>query len=387
MRSQNDPFRVGFVTGLTSPYASVALNQSKGAELAVSEINAAGGIRGRPVELIVKDDRMEVECARTVAQEFIQKDRVHVIAGTISAATQLISNAVAREAGIPFMSCSQSNKITTAEHRTPLTFHEALTPFMTGQLLVRWGFESFGKRWAFLIPDYEWGYESYESSTRVLKAMGGIDAGVVKVRFGGTVEEYEASFKEILALKPDVLSVRNLGADQVNFIKAAAKAGLKKEMPIFLGIAETMIIHEVSLEELVGLYWGVNFYWGLESSVPSAKRFVDSFRAKFGGELPTGYAGYAYAGVKELLLAFAEGKYDGTSYGFLPEFLEGRHYDHYKGPQWWRPCDHQSFQDFYILRFKGPEESTEYYDIAEIIDTVPWDLSIERNCKDLGFGR
>lgn len=383
----DDAFRLGFVTGLTSPYAAVALNQSKGAELAVAEINAVGGINGRRIELILKDDHMDEEHAALVAREFIEKDKVHAIAGTISAATQLVFNKVARAAGIPFMSCSQSNKITTAEHRGPLTFHEAFTPFTVGQMLVQWGVPSFGKRWVFLMPDYAWGRESYESSASILKEMGGTDAGMIKIRFGATVEEYEATFKEILALKPDVLSVRNLGADQVNFVKAAAKAGLKKEFPIFLGIAETMIIHDVSLEELVGLYWGVNFYWGLESRIPSAKRFVDAFRARFNNELPTGYSGYAYAGVKELLLALAEGGYDGTSYDGIPTFLEGRHYDHYKGPQWWRPCDHQSFQDFYILRFKGPEESTERYDIAEIIDTVPWDLSTERTCKELGFPR
>jgi len=118
--------------------------------------------------------------------------------------------------------------------------------------------------------------------------------------------------------------------------------------------------------------------------MPSAKHFVTAFKELSGGELPTGYAGYAYAGVKEFLLAAQE-----SGIPFSPKtlqmFLEGRSYDHYKGPQWWRPCDHQSFQDFYVLRFKGPEESTHKSDIAELIGTVSWDLSAERTCKELGY--
>ena len=380
-----DTFKVGFSTGLTSPYGEVAKNQIQAATLAVEEINALGGVKGKEVEILIRDDEMSVEKADVLARELIEKEGVDMLAGTFSAASQLATNRVAKEHGIPFVSCSQSNQIGTKEHAGPLTFHEALTPYMTGLFATRWGIENFGKRWVSLVPDYQWGYESYESSHNALIAMGGEDLGLIKVPLGATVEQYVAVFDEILAKKPDALSVRNLGKDQENFVHAVMRTGLKKELPILLGISETMIINAVSLDDLVGLYWGVNFYWGLQDRIPSAKRFVESFRKRFDGALPTGYGGFAYAGVKELLLAFAGSDWKKGSYDGVRDFLEGRHYDHYKGQEWWRPCDHQAFQDFYILRFKGPEESTEKYDIAEIIDTVRWDLSIERTCEELGF--
>ena len=111
---------------------------------------------------------------------------------------------------------------------------------------------------------------------------------------------------------------------------------------------------------------------------------MESFRNKFEGDTPSGYAGYAYSATTEFLLAAqAQEKYP-IDYDAFTRFLEGRTYDHYKGDQWWRPCDHQSFQNLYMLRFKGPEESTHKYDIGEILDTVEWDLDIERDCRTLG---
>jgi branched-chain amino acid transport system substrate-binding protein len=299
--------------------------------------------------------------------------------------TQMAINAATKDLGIPFISCSQSNEIGKAESRGQYTFHEAITPHMTSSLLAKWGYENLGSRWAWLLMDHPWAVQGYESSMEFLTQYGGTDAGMVKAPFGGSVEDYEKTFDQLLSFKADVISVRAFGRDQTNFIKAAARRGLKREAPIMIGISETHFVDTLPLDDLVGIYWATNFYWGLEQTIPSAKKFVSAFRQRFNGEVPSGYAGYAYAGMKEALIALAESSYDGTSYEGMKEFLEGRHYDHYKGAQWWRPCDHQSFQDLYILRFKGPEESREKQDMAELMGTVSWDLSIERTCQNLGY--
>lgn len=377
--------KLGFISGFNSPYGIVVKNQFKGTELAVDEINAQGGVGGRMVELVVRDDEMKVDLAHECARELIEEERVDLLVGTLSSATAAAVNEHAKEAGIPMMVINQVN-INEAKYLGPYTFHECVTPHITSQLVGRWGVEHLGKRWFFIVPDYQWGYESYASSQDVMKKLGGVDLGVVKIPLGASVEDFAAHFPEILAAKPDVLAVTNFGSDQINFIKAANEAGLKKEMSILLGISDTPIIEELNLDQLVGMYWGVNFYWSLEDTIPTAKAFVEQFRKKYDGELPSGYAGYAYAGTKEFLIAAGEAGGDPIDYNAMAKFLEGRSYDHYKGSEWWRPCDHQSFQDFYILRFKGPEESTHKYDIGEVLGTVTWDLDIERTCVDLGHG-
>lgn len=382
-KQSEEKIRVGFISGFNSPYGIVVKNQFKGAQLAVEETNNNGGVRGLPVELVVKDDEMKPPLAEKLAHELIEKDKVHLVIGTLSSATAVPVNRIAKEAGIPMMVINQVN-ITHSENLGPYTFHECVTPYITSQLVGRWGLEHLGKQWFFVVPDYQWGYESYESSQIAMKHMGGIDLGVAKIPLGAKVEDFERRIPDILAAKPEVLAATNFGSDQVNFIKAVHKAGLKKEMSVLLGIADTPIVEEVDMNELVGMYWGVNFYWGLEESIPTAKKFVESFRKRFDGELPSGYAGYAYAGMLEFLTAAGEAPGNPIDYNNMAKFLEGRSYDHYKGNQWWRPCDHQSFQDFYILRFKGPEESEHKYDMGEILGTVTWDLDIARTCEELG---
>ena len=379
------PVKLGFSCGFSSPYLTIVENQLKGAELAVLEINEKGGIAGHPVLFLPKDDQMDPNMGRMMAEEFVN-EKVDIIAGTISASSQLETNRVARAAGIPFVSVSQSNSLTTAQHLGPYTFHESPSPYMVAQLLGRWGVEHIGEKWVFLIADYQWGYEILESMEKTVKQNGGKILKVFKIPLGATEEDFKPYMDEILALKPDVLSVTNLGWDQANFIRAANKAGLKREFGILLTLSEITIVDMIPLDELVGMYWGVNFYWGLEDTIPTAKHFVQSFREHFKGELPTGYAGCAYSGVKEILTAAqAIGTYP-INNDILTKFIEGRSYDNYKGRQWWRPCDHQSFQDFYVLRFKGPEESKHHYDIGEIVDTITWDLDIERTCEELGHG-
>lgn len=382
----NGSIRVGFISGFNSPYGIVVKNQFKGAQLAVEEMNKTGGILEKSIELIERDDEMKPDLAEKVAKELIEKEQVHLIVGTLSSATATRVNEVAKAAGIPMMVINQVN-ITDAKYFGPYTFHGCVTPYITSQLVGRWGLENLGKRWFFIIPDYQWGYESYESSHIVMERLGGTDLGVAKIPLGAKIEDFEKHIPEILKAKPDVLAVTNFGGDQINFIKAAHKAGLKKEMSIVLGISDTPIVDEVSMDELVGMYWGVNFYWGLEDHIPTAKKFVSGFRKRFNGDLPSGYAGYAYSGMIEFLTAANQAPGNPIDYDAMAKFLEGRTYDHYKGKQWWRPCDHQSFQDFYILRFKGPEESTQKYDIGEILGTVTWDLDIARTCEELGHGK
>ncbi len=382
--SSSKTLKVGFISGFESPYGIVVKNQFKGAELAVAEINAMGGVLEMQVELIPKDDKMKVELAAKAATELIQIDKADLLIGTLSAATATEVNRIAVGAGIPFISINQVSAITEASNMGLYTFHEGFTPYMTAHLVGKWGLEHLGKRWFCLAPDYQWGHESYAAYQTVLKKLGGEDLGVVKFPLGAQPEDFLKHFDAIKKIKPDVLCVTSFGSDQINFIKAAHQAELKKDMSIVLGISEISIADAVSLDEMVGMYWGVNFYWGLEKSIPSAKKFVEAFREKFSDDTPSGYAGYAYSATTEFLLAAkTSGKYP-LDYNAMTRFLEGRSYDHYKGAQWWRPCDHQSFQNLYILRFKGPEESKHKYDIGEILDTVEWDLSIERDCQILG---
>jgi len=136
-RAADDTIRIGFPTPLTGPFAAEARDQVKCAELAVKLVNDKGGIAGRKVELLVRDDKLNAGEAATRTLELIEKDKVHAIVGALSSAVQLAVNEVTRARGVIYVSISQSDTINEAKDFSKYTFHEALNPHMTTAAVAR----------------------------------------------------------------------------------------------------------------------------------------------------------------------------------------------------------------------------------------------------------
>ncbi|MBI5628172.1 MAG: ABC transporter substrate-binding protein, partial [Candidatus Rokubacteria bacterium] len=99
-RAQAETIRIGFPVPLTGPFGTEAKDQVAAAEIAVKEFNDAGGLGGRRAELLVRDDKLNPGEAATRTQELIEKDRVHFVVGSLSAAVQLSINAVTKARGV-----------------------------------------------------------------------------------------------------------------------------------------------------------------------------------------------------------------------------------------------------------------------------------------------
>jgi branched-chain amino acid transport system substrate-binding protein len=256
-----------------------------------------------------------------------------------------------------------------------------MTPQMNAQSISRWVFGNLSNSWFLLVVDYEWGHQNRDVCLEFAEKNKVKIKGVIKFPLGsGRFTQY---FPKILRSKAETLIVASWGTDQLAFVDQAAKGGLKKKLSIVNTLSELTIAQKMDPSAAAGMYWGANFYWGLSEQIPSARQFVNDFKKAF-KVFPTGYAGYAYSGVKELLWALEQSKEYPVQPDKITALLEARTYDHYKGKQWWRPCDHQSFQDLYILKFKGPEERKGPNDFAEVLGSVSWDMGIERTCEELG---
>ncbi len=380
----SDSIILGFVSGLSGVYGWMAEDQLSGVRMAVDEINASGGITGKNVVVVTRDDESKPDLAETRTHELIYDEKVDLIVGGLSAGTHLRINKETRAANKMFMSIGQSNEITLAQHLGPYTFHEALTPHMTAQIVGKWIRDHLGTRWHLIIADYEWGHATARSYEAVAAQYGAEIIGISKVQFPAKgPEDFSMHFAEIENGKPEVLIVNCYGADQLKFIQTANAAGLKRRMSIIFTLSEIGIIERVNPDEAVSMYWACNFYWKLGEQYPLARAFVNSYRSRY-NKVPSGYAAYGYSGALELLQAAKQAGTYPLDSAAISRILEGRSYAHYKEQQWWRPCDHQSFQDIYILRLKGAEERSDEHDNSEIIGVSTWDLSMERSCEDLG---
>jgi branched-chain amino acid transport system substrate-binding protein len=375
-RAASGPFKVGFPIPLTGPYGTEALDQQAGAELAIAEVNADGGVLGRKVELVVRDTKLKAAEAARRAKELLEAEKVELMSGCLSASNQLAVNQLAKEHGVPYVSVSQANEITQRQDNSVYTYHEAMNPHMTTQAVGEWVAKNFGKRWYYLTSDYAYGWQMTDGFKRKGREFGVEDVGETKHPLG--TSDYSSYMPRILAAKPDVLLLDNFGKDQLNSIKQATAFGLKKKMQLICPIILMSARIGAGWEAYDGVAGGTSFDWGLDNA--TAKHFVGAFQ-KMHGRPPIDYAGYSYGGIKELLMAINRaGSQDPVG---IAEAIEGRTYDNYKGNQYWRPCDHQSQQDVFIVRSK---KDTAKYDVFEHVATVSGENErLLRTCVEVGM--
>lgn len=380
VRAQADNIRVGFPVPLTGAFAAEAQAVVRGAELAIKEFNDAGGMGGRKAELLVRDDKLNPQEAATRTIELIDKDKAHFIVGSVSAAVQLSVNNVTKQRKVIYNSISQSDTINEAKDWSRYTFHECLNPHMTAGAVARYAIPKMGKRVVFLTADYAYGHEMMRGFQTAGKSLGMEVLADIRHPLGTT--DFSSYFPRILALKPDVLIVCNFGRDQQISFKQANDFGVNKQLriiaPLLMHNGRTVDGHK-AYEGIVG---GTGFYWGLEASMPSAKRFNDAFKALHKGLYPTDYAGLGYAGVRNVLAAAkAAGATDTEKVVDALRAIKG---DLYKGNVYFRSCDHQAVQSVLIVESKDRASATNDQDIFKILSVENFDESQLRTCRELG---
>ncbi|MDO8299248.1 ABC transporter substrate-binding protein [Lacisediminimonas sp.] len=378
-RAQAAPIRIGFPVPLTGAFSAEAQDQVRAAELAVKEWNAAGGYNGRKAELLVRDDKLNPGEAATRTLELIEKDKADFIVGSLSAATQLSINAVTRARKVLFNSISQSDAINEAKDWSLYTFHEALNPHMTAGAVARYAFPKFGKNVVYLTADYAYGHEMVRGFQRAGQAFGAKTLADIRHPIG--TADYSAFLPRIQALNPDIIVLCNFGRDLVNSAKQITDFGLKAKAKVITPVLLYTARQAGGADAFEGILGGTSYYWGMESTIPSAKAFNDKFRKAYGGAVPSDYGALGYAGIRSVLQAVQNAK--ATDSQRVSIALRQLRYDWYKGEQFYRKCDHQSVQSVIIVESKS-KNMKDKYDVFNVLSIEKPDEKNLRSCEELG---
>jgi branched-chain amino acid transport system substrate-binding protein len=379
LQAEEASIKIGFPVPLTGPYGTEAQDQVRAAGLAVAQFNDAGGLDGRKAELVVRDDKLNPGEAATRTLELVEKEKVSFVVGSLSAAVQLAINNVTKERGVIFNSISQSDAINEAADFSKYTFHEALNPHITSGAVGRYAFPKFGKKVVFLTADYAYGHEMVRGFLEVGKAFDIENLADIRHPIGTT--DYSTLLPRIQALKPDILCFCNFGRDQQISLKQATDFGLKQTTQIIAPLLSHASRVAAGPQAFEGVIGGCSFYWGIEDKFASTKAFNDAFRKMYDGRLPSDYGALGYGGVRTVLAAVRNaGSVDTDK---VVAALEALKYDFYKGPQYYRKCDHQSVQSVMIIKSKSKDMRNES-DVFEVISTEEPDEANLRGCAELG---
>jgi branched-chain amino acid transport system substrate-binding protein len=382
LRAQGpEAIRIGCPLPMSGPLAALAKEAQQGAQLAEAQLNAKGGILGRKVEVLFRDDQLKPAVGAQRTQELIEKEKCAFIVGGLAAHVQMAINEQTKKARILYISTSQSDEISAKPDTSPVTFHEALNPTITCRALGGWVAQNLGKKWWIIYADYAWGKQCNNVLQDTLKRSGGTLLGATPYPLGSA--EFSAHLPRIQAAKPDVLMAAAPGADGVALFKQVTSFGMRKDMKLAQPINAISYFKEAGPEVFGDVHGATHWYWEVQDQIPEGKRFVAEFQKRFG--IPPGdYSTYTYSGVLEV--ARGAELVRTTDADKVAEALRKNPvYDHYKGKQWWRTCDNKAFQDMWIVRGRGPGQIKGDWGNMDIVAKIAASEELDRTCAEKGF--
>jgi branched-chain amino acid transport system substrate-binding protein len=224
------PIKIGFPIPLSGPTAVYGEPILKGAELAVSEINAKGGVLNRKLELLSRDSKANADEAVRLARELIIKDNVDFLVGTLTSAEAPAVSTVAKENKIVFIApTSKSTILTDPQHIHPYIFRVASNTDVEGlagsTLMARW---KDVKTVATIAPDYAYGRDSIAAFIASLKKLRP-DIQIVDQEWPKLGEpDFTAFITAQMSKKPDAVYCSLFAGDFVTFTKEATPLGYFK---------------------------------------------------------------------------------------------------------------------------------------------------------------
>jgi ABC-type branched-subunit amino acid transport system substrate-binding protein len=366
-RSQDGVVKIGLNYPETGPYSKQGLDQRRAAELAMEEINAAGGIMGKKVQLVYRDSKSNPKIAKENAVELFDKEGVPMVFGGSSSAVAIASGKVAKEKKKLFFGTLTYSTETTGEEGHKYVFRECYDSRFAAKVLSEYLKKNFGgKKYFYVTADYTWGWTTEEAFRQFTDTLD-------KDKHKGILTKLGTSdYKNVLGLaqeaNAEVLVPVLFGKDMEICVKQAHEMGLKNKMQIVVPNMTIDMAEGAGPEAMEGVLSATPWYWRIpsEENYPKGIAFVKKFEEKH-KRYPSTSGASAYVIMHQYKEAVERAKtFDTVS---VIKALEGHKYVGLKDEQYWRPFDHQSVQTVYAVKIKKAEDikkdkyQLDYYEI------------------------
>ncbi|MES2954641.1 MAG: ABC transporter substrate-binding protein [Pseudomonadota bacterium] len=321
----------------------------KGMELAVEEINAAGGVNGKKIELITRDDNANPGDAVRVAEELISREKIDVLTGTFLSNTGLAVADFAKQKKFFFLAGEPLTDKMTWQGGNQYTFRLRPGTYMQAAMLVPEAVKLKKKRWAIVYPNYEYGQSAVAAFKQLLKAaqpdvefvaeqatpLGRVDAGSV--------------VQALSDAKPDAIFNVLFGADLSRFVREGNTRGLFKDRTVVSVLTgEPEYLDPLKEETPNG--WIVTGYPWYGVQTPEHKAFFLAYHAKY-KDYPRLGSVVGYAMIHSVAAGAAKAK--STESAKMVAAFKGLQVSTPFGKITYRPEDHQSTMGAFVGKTKN----------------------------------
>jgi branched-chain amino acid transport system substrate-binding protein len=298
------PVLIGLANPLTGPYAAPGKNELAGCELAITQINAKGGILGRPVQLLVEDSTSgDAGTAVQKARKLIERDKVDFLLGNINSSLALAMAQVSYEKGLlHIVPGGHTDAITGATCHWNV-FRVCNATQMEANAAAQQLIEKAGRKWYYITPDYSFGHTLQAALEKAAERLGGIKVGADLSPLGTT--DFSSYLIKAQAANPDVIVFLTQGDDMINALKQAVQFGLDKRLHLAGAQQELESLEGLPPEARIGS-WVFEWYWK-QPGVPHVAEFVEAIRKKT-GKVPTARTWFGFVSTWSCALAAAGAK-------------------------------------------------------------------------------
>ncbi|MFN4163968.1 MAG: ABC transporter substrate-binding protein [Ferrovibrio sp.] len=316
----------------------------KGWELAVEQVNASGGLLGKKLEIVSRDDNGQPGDAVRIAEELVTREKVSFLIGTFPSHVGLAVASFAKEKKVLFIAAEPLTDKIVWDQGNKYTFRLRASTYMQTAMLVPEAAKLKKKRWAIVYPNYEYGQSATAAFKKLMKEVQpDVEFVIEQAPPLGKIEA-GAVADAIAAAKPDAIFSSLFGADLAKFVREGQTRDLFKNMPVFNLLAgEPEYLDPLKDEAPVG--WWVTGYPWYAINTPEHKAFADAYQKKFNDYPRLGsIVGYAMVQSAAAVIKKA-GTLDTEK---LVAAMKGLTHSTPLGNITYRPQDHQSTMGAYV---------------------------------------
>ena len=275
-----EPVRIGILFSNSGPAGIFGPPTANIAEMIEEDINAAGGINGRPVETFLADDATDPAVGRQAMERLIDSDNVDVVLGTHSSATRQAAKPLAEDANVLYIYAAlyEGGECSSVMFNTGEVPSQQLAP------VIPWMMEQTGGRtWFLLGNDYVWPRRSFELARQYIEGAGGEVVGEEYVPLG--TQDFSSVAQTIAGSGADLIFPALVGGDAIAFETQAVDFGIGQDaIPRLANIYEENVLGAMGPAVTAGMRVTMGYFKEVDNALNTD--FVSRYYERFGAGAP-----------------------------------------------------------------------------------------------------
>jgi branched-chain amino acid transport system substrate-binding protein len=292
---EGGPIKVGVYLDLSGQTSSFGQSTKNGIEMARDEINNAGGINGRKIELIIEDEQGEPGKVTTVVTKLLRQDGVSALLGEVASTNSLTAAPKAQEAKIPMITPSSTNPEVT--RKGDYIFRVCFIDPFQGEVMAKFAINNLKAKKAAILSDFNSDYS--KGLTQFFKqSFTGSGGQIVNEKsYTQTDRDFSSQLTAIRASNPDVIYVPGYYGQVGVIAKQARQQGIT--IPILGGDGwDAPQLWELGGDAMNNTF--ISNHYSIDDPLPLIQKFVADYKARYGGVAPDALAALGYDAMKVL---------------------------------------------------------------------------------------